>query len=201
MTFRNHVWLRISGIAGLFTPILAFTFILLAIAYSPNFVWTENALSDLGIQEGLTAPLFNYGLIVSGILALTFATGLFPLLPKKILGRTGELTYILATLALTAIGVFPENATPMHYYVSLMFFFFCPLSMLFITVTFAKSGNKKLGVFTLAAALIAVASWVLQFAVHYVNDVAVPETISALAASAWSMVLGYNMLRRSSQAN
>jgi len=76
MNLEAVVWLKISGACGILTPIVAFTCIFLAIASYPEFSWTGNALSDLGVQEGVTAVLFNSGLIFSGILALIFASGL-----------------------------------------------------------------------------------------------------------------------------
>jgi hypothetical membrane protein len=88
---------------------------LLAILNFPQFSWTEKALGDLGVQEGVTAILFNYGLIIVGILALVFASGLF-VLQKTMLGRIGAFIFVLAALTLMAIGVFPENVKPTHYY-------------------------------------------------------------------------------------
>lgn len=85
-------------------------------------VWTENALSDLGVQESFTATLFNYGLIISGIMTLVFASGLLALLHKKTFGKVGSFTFMFATLALIAIGAFPENARPMHYLASVLLF-------------------------------------------------------------------------------
>jgi len=39
-------WLKMSSLSGILAPFVAFTLILLSIAYSPDFSWTENALSD-----------------------------------------------------------------------------------------------------------------------------------------------------------
>jgi hypothetical membrane protein len=67
----------VSGICGFLTPILAFALIFSAIASYPEFSWVDNALSDLGIVEGITALLFNSGLLIGGALCFIFATGLF----------------------------------------------------------------------------------------------------------------------------
>ena len=196
MNLRNKALFRIAGFFGVVAPIVAFTCILLAIGYSPQFSWTENALSDLGIQEDLTAPLFNYGLIISGVMSLVFAIGIFALLQRKLMGRVGVFTLMLATLALIAIGVFPENAKPMHYYASVSFFVLIPIAMLVLAWTFAQIGRVKTALYTLLTAVVAVAPWVLQFALNYVRGVAIPETVSALAASAWAMALGLTMLKK-----
>ncbi len=193
-------WLRISGACGIAAPIIAFACILLAIAYYSPFSWTDNALSDLGVQEGFTPVLFNYGLVVSGLLALLFALGIYVFLGARISGKVGALLFALATLALTAIGVFNENYTPMHWYASVAFFMLFPISMLLLTVAFSVLGQLRMGLFTFLTAAIAAAPWVIYFTVRYVENVAIPETISALAASAWAIVAGFKMLKQASQS-
>ena len=199
MNLRNTAWFRIAGLCGVITPLVAFTCILLAIAYSPQFSWTENALSDLGVQEGLTAPLFNYGLIISGAMSLVFASGILALLRNKLVGKVGSFTFVLATLALIAIGIFPENVRPMHYFASVAFFALIPIAMLVLTWAFVQIGGSKVALFTLLTAIVAAVPWVIQPAVPYVRGVAIPETISALSASAWAIALGFMMLKKASK--
>ena len=184
-------WLKISGISGMIVPFIAFTLILLAIAYSPDFSWTENALSDLGVQEGVTAVLFNNGLIISGILAILFAIGLFTFLQENLLSRIGALVLVLDTLSLTAIGVFPENVEPLHLYASVAFFALLPVSTVLIGVAFLRTSRTKLGFFTFATAMVATLVWIIPFG----KGVAIPETLSGLSASTWSVVLGFKMLK------
>ena len=71
MERKSIVRYRISGVCGVLTPVVTFVFISLSIASAPEFSWMENALSDLGVMPGATSALFNYGLIVSGILVLS----------------------------------------------------------------------------------------------------------------------------------
>lgn len=201
MNGERDVWLKMSGVSGVLTPIIAFTFISLAIANSPQFSWTENALSDLGIQEGVTPILFNSGLIISGFLAMVFASGLFILLREKMLGRIGVFIFVLDALALIAIGVFPENVAPAHYYASVVFFVLFPISMFVICAAFLLMGKVKTGLFTFLVAIVAAAVWIIQFAIRFVPNVAIPETISALSASTWSIVLGFKMLKEASHSN
>jgi hypothetical membrane protein len=201
MGSKNVNWLKISGVCGIIAPIVAFAFVLLAIALYPQFSWTDNALSDLGAVEGVTAVLFNSGLIIGGILAIIFASGLFIFLRNRVLGRIGAFIFTLAALALVAIGIFTENFGRIHYYVSVAFFTFAPISMLIICATFFVMGKVKMGVFTFLTAIIAALVWVLQFAMRYVPNVAIPETISALLASTWTIVLGFKMLKQGSRSN
>jgi len=200
MGSKNVNWLKISGVSGILAPIVAFTFILLAIALSPQFSWTGNALSDLGVQEGVTAILFNFGLIIGGISALVFASGLF-VLQKTMLGRIGVFIFVLAALAFMAIGVFSENAEPTHYYVSVTFFVLFPISMFVIGAAFLLTAKLKMGFFTFLAAIVAALVWIMQWTIGFGSDVAIPETLSGLSASIWLMVLGFKMLREASQSH
>jgi hypothetical membrane protein len=63
----------IGAATGILAPIFAFTCIFIAIASYPQFSWTNNALSDLGVISGITGLLFNFGLYACGLLALVFA--------------------------------------------------------------------------------------------------------------------------------
>jgi hypothetical membrane protein len=119
----------------------------------------------------------------------------------KPVGEVGSFIFILATLALIAIGVFPENARPMHYYASVSFFVLIPIATLVLMWAFVQIGGSKVALFTLLTAIVAAVPWVIQLAVPYVSDVAIPETISALSASAWAITLGLLMLRQASKTD
>ena len=53
-------WLKIAGIDGIIAPIYALTLILISVASYPQFSWTDNALSDLGVVSGVTSALFQH---------------------------------------------------------------------------------------------------------------------------------------------
>ncbi len=201
MPSKNSKLLKTSGICGIITPIIAYTLILLAINYHPPFSWTDNALSDLGIVEGATSTLFNSGLIIAGTLTLVFAMGLFQFLSEKTMGKLGGLLFILAALALAAIGVFPENFGEIHYYVSVAFFALSPLAMFSLSAAFTQMKNAKLGIFTFLTALIAALVWIIHWTIPFGKGVAIPEALSSLSASLWSIVVGFKMLRASSHSN
>ena len=194
------LWRKVAGTCGFLTPIIAFALIFSAIASYPEFNWTDNALSDLGIVEGATATLFNSGLLISGALGLVFASGLFVFLKEATVGKIGAFIFVLASMALFAIGVFPENIRPVHYIVSVMFFVLLPTSMLVITGAFWLRRQVRMAVFTLLVAVTAAAPWVLYFAVQYVPGVAIPEAVSAFAGSVWTVVLSGKMLKQASRS-
>jgi len=69
---RNR--LRAVGtLCGLAAPGVGLGTVLLATLLAPWFSWTGNALSDLGHPSRATAPLFNGGMALAGLLALAFA--------------------------------------------------------------------------------------------------------------------------------
>ena len=191
---------QIGAVSGVATPILAFSCILTAIASHPEFSWANSALSDLGVITGITGPIFNFGLCSSAILVLNFAVfGLFNYLGNSWIGRIGAVTFAATGVVLIGIGIFPENAVPYHYLFSVAFFVLLPISLFIITAVFALERRTKMAVFTLLIAVVATTVWILQFTIHYVSGVAIPEFASALAGSTWMIVLSYKMLKAASQ--
>ncbi len=189
--------LKTAAIFGIAAPVFAFVCILFAVASWRPFSWANNALSDLGVQPGITAIVFNVGLVLSGLLFLVFTLGLFTLMRKQVLGKVGVFIFSLSCIALIGIGIFNENFHPTHYQVSVAFFVLFPISLLVLSAVFWRLRQKGFGAFTLAVALIAAAVWVLEFTVHYVPNVAIPEFISGLAGAVWMETLSFRMLKAS----
>jgi hypothetical membrane protein len=209
---RNVRWLKISGFCGVLTPVVAFTCISLSIASAPEFSWVDNALSDLGVMHGFAAAVFNYGLIVSGILCSIFATNLVRLLRFDVFshdarllypdnrGVGGVLIFSLACLALVAIGVFPENVKYLHFFASVAFFVLLIGALLHMGIGFWRAKQKQIAMFTLLLSVVAAAPWLLLFLVRYVSGVAIPELIAAVAGGLWTGFFGFKMLKMASRA-
>jgi len=194
--YRNSGKQKFGAAAGIFAPIVAFTCILVAIASYPSFSWTRNALSDLGVVKGITGLLFNFGLCVSGLLALSFAVlGLYAYLGKIWVGKIGAAFFAAATIALIAIGVFNEHYSGTHFAVSVSFFTLMPTSMFIITCTFLLAHQGRMAFFTLSTGIAAALPWILLFAFKYVPNVAIPEFVSGIIVSAWTIILGHKMLK------
>jgi len=197
---NNVLWLKVAGACGFLAPLTAFALIFSAIASYAEFSWVDNALSDLGVVTGITATLFNSALLISGALCFVFATGVFAFLKEQAIGKIGAVIFLLASVALFAIGVFPENIHPTHYIVSVMFFVLLPIAMLIITGAFWRMHQVRMALFTLLVAVAAATPWVLYFAIYYVSGVAIPETVSAFAGSVWAVVVSGKMLRHASRS-
>jgi hypothetical membrane protein len=192
---RNFVYQRIGAASGIVAPIVAFVCILTAIASYPTFSWTNNALSDLGVVSGITASLFNFGLLASGILAFNFAIfGLLTYSGKSWVGKIGSAVFAAATLALIGISVFNENFSPTHYLVSVAFFTLSPIALFILTIGFWLNHQRRMAAFTVAVGVAAAMPWLLLFTFNYVPNVAIPEFLSALAVSIWAVILGKKMI-------
>jgi hypothetical membrane protein len=192
---QNFVYQRIGAASGIVAPIVAFICIIISISSYPTFSWTNNALSDLGVVSGVTASLFNFGLLASGILAFNFAIfGLFTYFGKSWVGKIGSTVFAAATIALIAISVFNENFSPTHYLVSVAFFTLTPIALFILTFGFWFRHQRRIAAFTVMIGLAAVLPWIILFIFNYVPNVAIPEFLSGFAISVWVVFLGKKML-------
>jgi hypothetical membrane protein len=188
--------MRVGAIAGLAAPILGFACILTAIASYAQFSWTQNALSDLGVVNGITGSVFNFGLVAAGALAFTFAVlSLLVWCGKSWVGKLGSAVFTAASVALVAIGIFNESYSSTHYLVSVAFFTLAPIALFILTCAFYINRQSGLAASTSAIAAAAALPWILEFTVSYAPGVAIPETLSGLAISAWVITLSAKMLR------
>jgi len=93
--------------------------ILAAMSLVRGFSLWDNSLSDLGVSE--VAPLFNGGLVVSGVLGFLMAVSLGTHLGKgKPLRITGTAAFAGAMIALAGIGVITEASGQPHSLVSVV---------------------------------------------------------------------------------
>lgn len=188
---------KVGAAAGVASPLLAVICISLAILSYPAFSWTENALSDLGVVEGTTSIIFTFGLVVTGFLGIVFALlGLFRYFGASVAGRVGSAFFAAACGALVCIGVFNENFSPTHYIVSVAFFTLAPIALFILTGTFYRVHQRGLAALSVVVGLTGAVPWILLFCVHYVQNVAIPETISAMALSAWIIAVSVKMLQK-----
>jgi hypothetical membrane protein len=186
--------MRLSAVCGIFAPLVAFACIAVAIPSDPTFSWTNNALSDLGVIYGVTGFIFNFGLVSCGFLTFIFAVfGLFNFF-KSAVGKAGSILFGGSAIALIAIGIFNENYSPTHYIVSVAFFVLAPISLLTLTAAAFMAHKTKLAAATVALAVTAALTWILQLTFNYVPNVAIPETVSGLAVSIWIVMFGCVML-------
>lgn len=202
---KKRMILRLAGTCGILAPIIAFTCIGLSILYSPWFSWTDNWLSDLGgipgeksiwASRGIVSILFNFGLIVAGILGICFVIGLrkSDMLDTQ-LGRVGTVFLFLGACALIGIGIFPETTGVLHTYFSIASFFMVSFSLLFIGPALIGSSEKALGWFTIILLVIALVSVPLFLIPKPWGSNAVAEMFPIAAISIFALIFGIKMLK------
>jgi len=168
---------RNYALFGLLGPLIAIFFIAAAILLSPWFSWGSNALSDLGHSvNSEVAPLFNFGLLLSGFLTILYSITCFS-------NHAKYTSYVLVIVGLTLqlVATFDEAYGSLHFQVSVLFF----VALGFASIIYVV---EKRSVLAVAALVIGLCSWILYGMEIYSAGIAVPETISAMATVAWVML-------------
>ncbi len=182
-SFKKKVTTKLAGICGILLPLVFFTGILIAILYSPWFKWTNNALSDLGVK-GISALIFNNGLIFGGLLAFIFSIGLIKILSNKI----GPYILAISSLALIGAGLFPITMYTLHYIMSAIFFGSLTIGLLIIGITMKYNQfDQNMGN---AAIMIALLAFITPVTLYFSHGIAIPEMIICFLAFLWCMFYG-----------
>ncbi|MHC1625107.1 MAG: DUF998 domain-containing protein [Methermicoccaceae archaeon] len=173
----------ISRVSGFIAPVVAFVGITLAIATHPWFSFTENAISDLGALYVEGNYILNISLFVSGILATVFAYGLTEEQRTK-LGRFGAILFMMGTISLAMIGLFPEDfKIPIHFIVSVSFFAFAGLGILAMGIADERRWFRAFSILLFSSALM-----FAMMSMDLFTGVAIPELIGAVAITIWVYV-------------
>jgi len=165
---------KIYALFGVIGPLLAYVLIGVSIALSPWFSWETDALSDLGhaVESGV-APIFNFGLLVTGFFLMIYAVKVL----KGYAKWTGY-SLVISAFTLQLIAVFDEVYGLLHLVVSILFFVSLGVTSLFYAV-------ERKSYSAVAAFAIGLISWIFYWAEFYSAGVAVPETISSVAVLFW----------------
>lgn len=204
MTSKSYIPLRLGGICGILAPIIALSCIGLAILYCPWFSWTENYLSDLGgspgdrpiwSAHGIASILFNFGLVIAGILGICLAIGIRKSgILTTSLGKAGTMIFIFNAFALIGIGVFPETTGAPHTFFSVAFFLLVGLSLWFMGMGLLKSSEKNLGWFLLALLVFGLTSIPLFLTPRPWGSNAIAEMIPIVSIALFSIAFGIKLL-------
>jgi hypothetical membrane protein len=190
---------RLRGIGtwcGLAAAAVGLGTVLLATLLAPWFSWTGNALSDLGHPSRSTAPLFNGGMALAGLLALAFAGRLW--IDAEGWVRRGALIVLAASfVSLVGVGAYPET-TDLHFAVSVAFFVSLTYGLWLYGSADALSDAPERGVATIWLGIANVTAWVLYATLNPFEGVAIPEAVGAIALATWAVPTALR-LRRSKE--
>lgn len=173
-----------SGIAGWVVSTVA---ILAATAMAPWFSWTGNALSDLGAPARASAPLFNNGLILAGILGVVFVVRTAAI-AENLAHWAAVAVMAGATADLSLIGAFPTGH-PLHYTVSVIFFVSLSFGLFFFGTGDVLAGRRLVGLWAFWLGVIHVTGWVVWTTGLGTGGVAIPEFVGSLALLGWVIPL------------
>ena len=183
----------VPGICGIISQVTGFTSVLATASRSPWFSWTQNDLSILGVK-GTATTLFNSGLILAGLFSFIFAIGLrkHPL-SGRLTGQLGTISLVLGSLALCATGIFPRSIRIPHNFASIAFFIFISLAIFLFGIGVLSTKQNILGILSLTAAILIVT---LQLAPWPWSGGAIPQLLSCVPWSLWTIVFGLRLLLR-----
>ena len=189
---------RVAGVCGITSQSVGLISLLATVSMSPWFSWTGNHLSVLGVK-GSATTLFNFGLILTGVLSLIFAIGLGKNpLSRRLLGQLGVASLVLGSVALSAMGAFPRTTGLPHNLASLAFFLFIPLAISLIGIGIISTSQKIWGALSLMAAILIV---VFQLVPWPWSGGAIPQLLSVLSWSLWTIAFGVRLLMKPKSAS
>ncbi len=150
---------------GLVAAIAAWAVIGVAWYYNPWFVFTEHAFSDLGGAEACCPWIYNYGLMLVGLIVSLWSFCLYRVARNK-LEAVGAGYVFLMGVFLALIGLFPSG-TRHHVFVSTWFFIQADLAFIVLAAGMARRGSGlgkallaiSILAFPVAAAVEAVVGW------------------------------------------
>ncbi|MCR8433532.1 MAG: DUF998 domain-containing protein [Candidatus Korarchaeota archaeon] len=146
-------WTRLPLYFGIIAVIIAGIIIGVSWALNPWFVFTKNAFSDFGGPQSSCPELYNYGLIVTGLLVIIYSLAIYSLAKNK-MEILGCAYMALAGVFLALIGIFPTGTEP-HGFVSVWFFLQMYLALIILGLGMQNRG-LKFGKETTVIAAIAV---------------------------------------------
>lgn len=157
---------------------------LTATLVAPWFDWSRNALSDLGATGEPTAPLFNGGLLVGGLVAAAFAWALYRR-AGAILDRLAAVSYLGSAVALALVGAFPIGTAP-HAPVAVAHFLLAVLTTWLAGGAAARAGHVRRGVAWVGLGVVGLSGWVaLAAGAVPGGGIAVPEVLASVAFVTW----------------
>jgi len=160
---------RVYALFGILGPLLVYVTIAISLAVSPWFSWQTNALSDLGHSvNSSAAPIFNFGLLISGFLLIIYSLTVF-----KKYAKYSSYFLLVSTFFVQLISVFNETYGSIHYAVAVPHF-------LMLSATSIVYSVEKRSVLAAGTFLAVMFCWLLYALNLFGIGIAVPETVSKL---------------------
>ncbi|MEM3526455.1 MAG: DUF998 domain-containing protein [Candidatus Jordarchaeaceae archaeon] len=150
----------------------------------PNtgYSMVNQAISELGV--GPSAPLFNTGLIIGGILALPIFPCLLGLFGGSKLAKIGAIFGVIGALGAIGVGLCPMVVSPYHGLFAMIFFLSVGIAIILLSIDMyqTKFFPKVLPLYGFFFAIVDILflllrAWILEWMVFFV-------------VTTWILVLG-----------
>lgn len=186
---------RLSVLAGVLAVVVSLGSIVTAVLLAPWFSWPADALSDLGIADGPERYVFNYGLVLTGLLGVLF----LPALRETSHTTAHRLTAVplaAALVGVAGVGLFPSG-DPLHFPMALTAY----VGFIASVVTYGV-GDYVVGAYRRAAATVG--SGVAHFGfwllwgfvlIDELPGLAVPEFVGAVLFNGWVLFTAVRLRR------
>jgi hypothetical membrane protein len=184
---RGCFSMRLRKILGVLSATIAYPFIVASIVLSPWFNFYDNALSDLGntTLHGSTSWIFNSGLMLSGLVTVSFAILVLTQHRSwKYLSWT--LLLLISGVDLALVGLFPENLGSIHWVVSVILFASMALTTLVYSFCSWPLGSPDIGALSLGCGIVIAIIWFVAWPWH---GVAIQEILSSAMMSVWLILV------------
>jgi hypothetical membrane protein len=198
LTMNSSKFIRFAGFIGVIAPILGLSGVFVStLLAGEGFSWSRNALSDLGVSQA--AGIFNYSLILVGMLNLVFTIGFVSAYAANTLFYVGGILLTLGGASLSLVGVFTENHGVLHSFVSLGYFVLFPIAMILLGFAFVKVNKNVWGYLSMSAGagtlFVILSALVFRWYALLNLGFAVPEIVEAVILAVWIGWMGIGLIR------
>lgn len=169
--------------AGIIAGIFAWVIIILSILMNPWFMFFTDALSDLGGPKANNPFIYNYGLIITAIIAIIYSVYLL-IISKNKIQSMGSSFFSVASIFLALIGIFHEGYS-YHGFVSVWFFFQSGLSITIWGLGLWTDNTRQIGIIVL---ILGVFGTFLGFTLPW-PSAAVAESYGIILIDIWAIIM------------
>ncbi|MEJ2248769.1 MAG: DUF998 domain-containing protein [Candidatus Lokiarchaeota archaeon] len=188
--FNNIIDFSTQGIYSVISFVLGIIFLFSAISQYPGYSISLQFVSELGTGPGLSAPLFNIGLLLIGVNSLNILFNLIKSLKKEFSNihfiRFNIVFLILGTISLALVGCFPQITYLMaiiHFVVACSFFVNFPILLIGLSILMLKS--KHFYKFQAIAGFFVG----IPFITFLITELPLVEWISVFTLISWGIIV------------
>lgn len=177
--------LKMFGYIAMAAPVLFVVVWMMSAAFDGSWRFGVNSLSDLGISDNaVSAFLFNFGCMTTGILGMIVGFGLFEYGRRTL--KVGGVIYIIGMLFLSLVGVFTLDTYDAHYFVASTF------SLIIGVGVFVSSLSDWKVSWYLYADVVLMAFTAI---IVLVTPFETWEPVATITSMIWIFIMGIKMLR------